>query len=195
VPNLQDIRNQSSERSISDTSASSVGAGYSKRQTSAYSWTRHLIGGRNIWIFAPGVSSNAANLRSPPPRNRFRACQSAFHRVPHSKGCHRLGRRHCNTVWLGGRVPSRPACFCWFARRRHPNSKHNAGRDRLRSGCRFRFFLLHKGVQLIQFSVLRLFWYGSRRQFINIGIDPICYGLLANFQNPTDGALAIAFHV
>ena len=195
VPNLQDIRNQSDERSILDTNASSAAADCSKRQISACSCSAPPIGVRNIWICEPGVSNSGASQRSPLQPNRFRACLSAFHKVPHSTGCHRPRRRHCNTVSLEAPVPGRLACFRWFARARHPNSAHNAWLDPLSSGCRFRFFLLHKGVQLIQFSLLRLFRYGCRRQFVDIIANPIRYTLLTDFQYPADGPLAVAFHI
>ena len=178
-----------------DISVSSADAGYNNRQTSAYSCVGPPIAVRNISISEPGVSSSDADQRLQPQPNRFRSYPCAFHRVPHSTECHRPGRRHCNTVSLEVPVPGRLACFRWFARARHPNSAHNAWLDPLSSGCRFRFFLLQKGVQLIQFSLLRLFGYGCRRQFIYIIANPIRYTLLTDFQYPADGPLAVAFHV
>lgn len=162
--------------------------GCSNRRTNAYSCAEPPFAVRSIWISEPGVSNSDANQRSQPQPNRFPSCPSAFHRVPHSKGCHRRGRHHCNIVLLGVHVPSRLAGWHWFARRPHPNSKHSAWLDPLSSGCRFRFFLLEKGVQLVQLNILRLFWYGSRWQFIDIITDPIRHRLLIDFQNPANGA-------
>jgi len=185
---LQDIRNQSDGTSISDTAVSSTDAGCNNRRTSAYSYAEPPIVVRSIWISEPSVSSSDANQRSQLPPNRFRSCPSAFHRAPHSKEYHTQARRHCNTVSLGVHVPSRLACWHWFARRLHPNSKCSVWLDPLSSGCRFRFFLLEKGIQLIQLNILRLFWYGSRWQLIDIITDPIRHRLLIDLQNPAYGS-------
>jgi len=195
VPNLQDIENQSDERSTLDTVASSVDADCNNRQISECSYSKPPIGVRSSGICEPGVSNSDASLRSPLQPNRFRACPSAFHRAPHSTGCHRQARHHCNTVWLEAPGPGKLAYFRWFARRPHPSSRHNAWLDPLWSGCRFRFFLLQKGVQLIQFSLRRLFWYGCRRQLVDISANPIRHGLLIDFQDPANGSLTIAFHI
>jgi hypothetical protein len=178
-----------------DTGVSSVDAGCSKRRTNPYFCAVPPIVLRSTWICEPGVSSSDASQRSQLPPNKFRSCHSAFRKARHSKGCYRPGRHHCNTVSPVEHVPNKPTWFHWFARRPHPNSKHNGWLDPLSSGCRFRFFLLHKGVQLIQFSVLRLFRHRSRRQLVHISADTIRHALLADFQYPADGSLAIAFHV
>lgn len=76
-----------------------------------------------------------------------------------------------------------------------PNSGHNGYPDQRWSGCRFRFFLPDKSVQLVQFCLFDLFGHRSIRQFGSVLTHPIGNTLWIDLQNPGNSTITIAFHI
>ena len=195
VSKRQDKGNRWDERSILDKGVSWVVFGCNNRQTSEYSWPRLLAYERNTWICEPNVSSNDAGLHSQLPQNRFLSYPFSFRRVLHNRECHRAERHLSSIVWLVERVPGRLAWLHYFLSSPHPNSTSNVCLDLLWLGCRFRFFLLDKGIHLVQFSYAWLLRYLCRRQFVGIGSDPIRNGLWTDLQDPANRSLTAALHI
>lgn len=163
---------RSERKDNKDTYVWTTDAGCSNRQRAVSSWTRHPNGEKNNATFEPNVSNNGASLHWPPQQNRSPFCLNAFHREPHSTGCHRQEKRHCSIDVLAESVPGKPVSWLCFSRRQRPNWAGNGSCDLQWSGRRPCFFLFHKGVKLVQFCHLRL--WGGMRPDVSLGRVALC---------------------
>ena len=143
----------------------------------------------------PAVSDNDGGLHSLLPPNRSLVYQYASRREPHSRGCHKQARHRSNTAWLEVLSPGRLARLAWCAPQPHPSSAHSECLDPRWLGCRFRFFLAHKGEQLIQLRLLHLLWQRCVRQFGSVGTHPVGNTLWVDLQYTPDRAITTAFYV
>ena len=113
----------------------------------------------------------------------------------HNTRCHRRERRPSNTASLVALAPGKLATLLRFVREPHPNSIHNEWLDPPLLEGRLRFFLANEGVQLIQFCRSGLVRQGSRRQAGSVRLDPVDHALRIDLQNPSDGVVAVSFHI
>ena len=113
----------------------------------------------------------------------------------HNTKYRRLEKRHYNIVWLVASVLDRLAGQRKFVQEPHPNLARSESLDPPPSKRRLRFFLAHKGEQLIQFRRFGFVWNRSRGQFGGVGFDPVDHTLRIDLQDPSNTVITVAFHI
>ena len=192
---IEDTRSQWAAKSNEDISVSSTDVDCNNKQRAASSWVKHPDDGKNNVTYVSVVSNNVASLHWLLPLNKSPFCPSAFHKERRSTSCRRLEKHHCSIVELAGHAPDRLVGWLCFFRWQHPNWEGNEWLDLRWLEHRSCFFLLQKGVQLVQFCHFGFLWHRRRRQFRDIDTDPIRDTLRTDFQDAGNWPVTTTFHI